>query len=72
MKYLENKGKLVKPIGIRFSERADEEIDAACEKLGMSKQDVVRLATDIGLAHLESIKYNLAKAVINQSGKLKK
>ncbi len=72
MRYLENKGKLVKPIGIRFSERADREIDEACEKLSMAKQDVVRLATDIGLEYLRTVKYNLAKCVLNESGRLKK
>ena len=72
MKNLENKGKLVAPTPVRFTERTNTEIDKACEKLGLAKQDVIRLAVDIGLEHLETVKYNLARAILNESGKLRK
>lgn len=69
MKNLENKGKLVAPTPVRFTERTNIEIDKACEKLGLAKQDIIRLAVDIGLEHLRRVKYDLADCVLEKSGK---
>ena len=69
MKNLENKGKLVAPTPVRFTERTNTEIDKACEKLGLAKQDVIRLSVDIGLEHLRRVKYDLADCVLEKSGK---
>lgn len=57
---------------VRVTESIGERLDKAAEKLGLAKQDVIRLALDIGLAHLEAVKYDLAKAVLNESGRLKR
>ena len=51
---------------VRISEELNARLDSAADKLG-AKQDVVRLALDIGLAHLENIKYDLAKCVLEKS-----
>lgn len=69
MKNLENRGKLVAPTPVRFTERTDAEINKACEHLGMAKQDAIRLAVNIGLAHLERVKYDLAACVLDKSEK---
>ena len=69
MKKFGNKGKLVAPTPVRFTERTNIEIDKACEKLGLSKQDIIRLAVDIGLEHLRRVKYDLADCVLEKSGK---
>ena len=67
-----NKEKLERPQSIRFAPETSEKIELAVDKLNLAKQDVIRLATDIGLAHLEAVKYDLAKAVLNESGRLKR
>lgn len=72
MKMLENRGKLVAPTPVRFTEKTDKNINFACENLGLAKQDVIRLAVDIGLKHLEAVKYDLAKCVLNDSIRQKK
>ena len=72
MEYLKNKGKLLAPTPVRLSEPTDKALDAACAALNLAKQDVIRLALDIGLKHLEVVKYDLAKAVLNDSIRQKK
>ena len=72
MEYLKNKGKLLAPTPVRLSEPTDKALDAACATLNLAKQDVIRLALDIGLKHLEAVKYDLAACVLNESGRLKK
>lgn len=54
---------------VRLTDDIATRLNTAAEKLGMAKQDVVRMATDIGLAHLENVKYDLAKCVLNSSAK---
>ena len=49
---------------VRITESLGERLDKAAGKLGLAKQDVVRLALDVGLAHVEKIKYNLADAIL--------
>ena len=67
MKMLENRGKLVAPTPVRFTEKTDKNINLACENLGLAKQDVIRLSVDIGLKHLEAVKYDLAKCVLEKA-----
>lgn len=57
---------------VRISDELNKHVALAAEKLGSAEQDVIRLALRIGLTHLESIKYDIAKAVLGESGKLKK
>ncbi len=42
------------------------------DRLELAKQDVIRLCLRIGLGHLERVKYDLAKCVLDASGKAKK
>lgn len=67
MDFLRNKGKLVAPTPVRFTEKSDKNINEACENLGLAKQDVIRLAVEIGLKHLEAVKYDIAKCVLDKS-----
>ena len=60
-----NTRKLGLPTSIRFTESADEKINLACEKLCLTKPDIVRLAVDIGLRRLEAIDYDIARAVLD-------
>ena len=57
---------------VRITESIGERLEKSAEKLGLAKQDVIRLAVDIGLKHLESVKYDLAKCVLNESVRLRK
>ena len=67
-----HKEKLVRPQALRLTDEASKRIDTACEAMQLARQDTLRLLIDIGLAHLEAVKYDLAKAVLNESGRLKK
>ena len=53
---------------VRIDEELNSRLDLAASKLG-AKQDVVRLALKIGLAHLERVKYDLAACVLEKSEK---
>lgn len=53
---------------VRIDEELNSRLDLAASKLG-AKQDVVRLALNIGLAHLERVKYDLAACVLEKSEK---
>lgn len=53
---------------VRIDETLNARLDKAAQKIG-AKQDVVRLALAIGLAHLERVKYDLAACVLNESQK---
>lgn len=55
-----------------ITEELEQTLSKAASKLDMAKQDVIRLTMRIGLAHLEAVKYDLAKAVLNESGRLKR
>lgn len=50
---------------VRIDEELNSRLDLAASKLG-AKQDVVRLALNIGLAHLERVKYDLAACVLEK------
>lgn len=54
---------------VRLTDDIATRLNTAAEKLGMAKQDVIRLATDIGLKHLESVKYDIAQSVLCQAKK---
>ncbi|XHR29197.1 MAG: hypothetical protein ACFUZC_01250 [Chthoniobacteraceae bacterium] len=61
--------KLGTPIPIRFSPEMEKKIEYASVRLGLAKQDIIRMACAIGLDHLKSIDYNLAEAVVEKARK---
>lgn len=69
---MKDKNKLPIVQNIRISEELERELLEVSDKLELAKQDVIRLTMRIGLAHLEAVKYDLAKAVLNESGRLKR
>ena len=52
---------------IRISEELNDEIACVAKKVGSAEQDVIRLCLKIGLAHLETVKYDVAKCVLEKS-----
>ena len=55
---------------VRITDELNNRLDRAVAsmKLG-AKQEVIRLAIDIGLLHLENVKYDVAKCVLMKSEK---
>jgi len=47
-------GKIMKPIPIRFPEKVEAMISDASEQYGLTKQEIIRLATVKGLTALDS------------------
>ena len=50
---------------LRISEELNTEIANTAQKLDSAEQDIIRLCLKIGLKHLEAVKYDLAKCVLN-------
>lgn len=55
-----------------ITESIDKSLAKAASELELAKQDIIRLCLKIGLKHLESVKYDLAKCVLNESVRLRK
>lgn len=68
MKNIDNEEKKIIAYPIRMNESLLAQIDAAAEKLDISKQDTIRFLIRIGLEHLEAIKYKVPQAVLEKSG----
>lgn len=66
---MENKKKLLITHTVRITEDLEKELNNASRILDMPKQEAIRLMLRIGLAHLENVKYDLAKCVLNSSAK---
>lgn len=64
---MKDKNKLPIIISFRLSEELDKELAQVSDRLEFSKQDLMRLTMRIGLAHLESVKYDLAKCVLERA-----
>ena len=64
---MKDKNKLPIIISFRLSEELDKELAQVSDRLEFSKQDLMRLTMRIGLAHLESVKYDLAKCVMEKA-----
>lgn len=56
-----------KPVPIAIPNALLAIIDKVAEKMGKSKQEVMRLAMEIGLEHLKAIDYDVAAAVISKA-----
>lgn len=54
---------------IRMDESLRVEVEKTSKALRVSYQDAIRLAMEIGFAHLKKIEYNLVNAVITASTK---
>ena len=52
---------------LRISEELNTEIANAAQKLDSAEQDIIRLCLKIGLKHLEAVKYDLAKCVLENA-----
>ena len=52
---------------IRTSDLLESELKQAAEKTDPIMQEIMRLTMRIGLAHLEAVKYDLAKCVLDKS-----
>lgn len=52
---------------LRISEELNTEIANAAQKLDSAEQDIIRLCLKIGLKHLEAVKYDLAKCVLEKA-----
>lgn len=50
-----------------ISETLDKSLAKASAELELAKQDVIRLCLKIGLAHLEAVKYDISKCVLEKS-----
>ncbi len=57
---------------VRISQKLNSQINSAADLLDTAEQDIIRLCLRIGLGHLERVKYDLAKCVLDASGKAKK
>jgi predicted DNA-binding protein len=57
------------PIPIRFAPETERKIESASNRLGLARQDVIRMACAIGLEHLKAIDYNIAAAVVEKARK---
>lgn len=58
-------------MSIRVSDQLKADLSEAAKELGMAEFEVMRLAMQIGLKHFAAIDYDLASAVISNSGILK-
>lgn len=61
--------KLVITQTVRISQEMEKEIENACEKTELSKQELIRLCIKAGLEHLRKIDFNLAKAIVESKKK---
>ena len=66
---MKDKNKLPVVMSLRLSEELDSDLAKISDKVEFAKQDLVRLCLRIGLKHLEAVKYDLAKCVLNESRK---
>lgn len=64
---MKDKNKLPIVISFRLSEELDKELVQVSDRLEFSKQDLMRLTMRIGLAHLEAVKYDISKCVLEKS-----
>ena len=60
--------KLVITQTVRISKELEKEIENACEKTELSKQELIRLCIKIGIEHLEKIDFDLAKTIVKSVG----
>jgi hypothetical protein len=63
---------LLPATSVRFTAHTRKRIRAAVGRLQWSEADVLRLLIDVGLAHLEIIDYDVARAIIERAQALKK
>ena len=66
---MKDKNKLPVVMSLRLSEELDSDLAKISDKVELAKQDLVRLCLRIGLKHLEAVKYDIAKCVLNESRK---
>ncbi len=64
---MKEENKLLITHTVRVTETLERELKKASEALDIPKQDAIRLTLRIGLAHLERVKYDLAKCVLDKS-----
>ena len=50
-----------------LTEELERELADAAEQTDLAKQDIIRLCLKIGLKHLEAVKYDLAKCVLEKA-----
>lgn len=56
-----------KPTPVRLTEELDAQITRVAERLQRSKQEVIRLALELGLEHIRQNNFNLAAPVVSAS-----
>lgn len=59
------KPRIDKPFALRIPPYLLSQVKETAELMQKSDQEIIRLATEIGLEHLRRIDYNLAKAVVD-------
>lgn len=52
---------------VRVTDELENALNHASQKLDMPKQEAIRLLLRLGLAHLEAVKYDVAKCVLEKS-----
>lgn len=57
------KSPLGEVISIRLPEKTEAHLEIARKAMGLKEQEIIRLATEIGLAVLSGIKYDPAKLI---------
>lgn len=64
---MKDKNKMPVVMSLRLSEELDSELTKISDNVELAKQDLIRLCLRIGLKHLEAVKYDLAKCVLDKS-----
>ena len=52
---------------VRLTDELESALNSAAQKLDMPKQEAIRLLLRIGLKHLEAVKYDVAKCVLDKA-----
>lgn len=64
---MKDEKKLLVVKSLRISEELNTEIANVAQKLDSAEQDIIRLCLKIGLKHLEAVKYDVAKCVLEKA-----